>query len=241
MLGFKDRVLEDEYLENLVLCSQGRILLGYAGTMCLLLFGPVLQNLFGIPFIDILRYEDAQAGDTVAKVRRFVSFLRCFADFVLVFFQDLCSLFECSHSLRCLFRHKHRFLQLGEVQTQASLGCLHHRSGLPHRHRGDWLRLQQVSTLVDEDLWPRQLDDQARRVPPHAAVNDYRDELAVWDHNGTRFLHYFDLFRDHSNRSVCFFSLILLFFFWADPVVLPSCLNAFSQRKTCGATFQRRR
>merc|ERR1711977_567633 len=68
MLGFKDRVLEDEYLENLVLCSQGRILLGYAGTMCLLLFGPVLQNLFGIPFIDILRYEDTQAGDTVAKI-----------------------------------------------------------------------------------------------------------------------------------------------------------------------------
>merc|ERR1711972_590259 len=48
-VGFKDRNLEDEYLEDLVRTSKSRIILGLAVTTLLFLFGPVSEVAITLP------------------------------------------------------------------------------------------------------------------------------------------------------------------------------------------------
>ena len=60
LLGFKDRHLEDEYLEHLVVASRARIILGYVTAILLYASGPFAAN-FCVYDLVIQKQDDYRA------------------------------------------------------------------------------------------------------------------------------------------------------------------------------------
>ena len=60
LLGFKDRHLEDEYLEHLVVASRARIILGYVTAILLYGSGPFAAN-FCVYDLLIQKQDDYRA------------------------------------------------------------------------------------------------------------------------------------------------------------------------------------
>ncbi|QDZ23662.1 hypothetical protein A3770_11p61800 [Chloropicon primus] len=64
LVGFKDRNLEDEYLENLVVLSKGKFLSGYAVSLGLFILGPLVDMIQAWP---LNRIDDPNVHSVMAK------------------------------------------------------------------------------------------------------------------------------------------------------------------------------
>ena len=69
LLGFKDRHLEDEYLEHLVLASRSRIILGYVTAILLYASGPFAANF--VVYDLAIEYQDVYRALSDAEKEEF--------------------------------------------------------------------------------------------------------------------------------------------------------------------------